>query len=50
MNVIQASISIWTSMEFENFSRIHIFSVLITILMNLFDQLVIGICDPDLKG
>ena len=26
------------------------FSVLITISMNLFDQLVIFICDPDLRG
>ena len=32
------------------FSGIHLFSVLITISMNLFDQLVIVICDLDLKG
>ena len=49
MNVFQASISILTSMEFGNFSRIHLSSVLITISMNLFDQLVIVICDLDLK-
>ena len=29
---------------------IFFFSVLITISMNLFDQLVIVICDPDLRG
>ena len=38
-------------MEFGNFSGIHFFFlVLITISMNLFDQLVIVICDPDLRG
>ena len=34
----------------EIFSGIHFSSVLIAILMNLFDQLVIVLCDPDLKG
>ena len=37
-------------MEFGNFSGILFFSVLITISMNSFDQLVIVICDPDLRG
>ena len=37
-------------MESGNFSRIHFSSVLITVSMNLFDQLVIVICDPDLRG
>ena len=37
-------------MESGNFSRIHLSSILITISMNLFDQLVIVIYDPDLKG
>ena len=37
-------------MEYENFSGIHFSSVLITISMNLFDQLVIVICNPDLRG
>ena len=50
MNVNQASIYVQISMESENFSGIHFSSVLITISMNLFDQLVIVICDLDLKG
>ena len=33
-------------MESGNFFGIHFSSVLITILMNLFDQLVIVICNP----
>ena len=38
-------------MESRNFFGIHFFfSVLITILMILFDQLVIVISDPDLRG
>ena len=39
-------------MESENFSTIpfFFFSVLITSSMNLFDQLVIVICDLDLRG
>ena len=39
-------------MEFRKFSRLSFFFflVLMTISMNLFDQLVIVICDPDLKG
>ena len=37
-------------MESGNFSGIHFSSVLIIILMNLFDQLVIFIYDPDLRG
>ena len=37
-------------MEFRNFSGIHFSSTLITISMNLFDQLVIVICDPYLRG
>ena len=38
-------------MEFGKFSGIQFFfSILITISMNLFDQLVIVICDPDLIG
>ena len=40
--------------EFQLNMRIFLefifFSVLITISMNLFDQLVIVICDPDLRG
>ena len=32
------------------FSGIHLSSILITISMNLSDQLVIVICDPDLNG
>ena len=50
MNVFQASIYVRTSMESENFSSFHLSLVLITISMNLFDQLVIVICDLDLKG
>ena len=50
MNVFQASIYVLTSMESKNFSGIHLSSVLIKILMNLFDKLVIVICDSDLKG
>ena len=34
----------------EIFSGIHFSSILIAISMNLFDQLVIVICDPHLKG
>ena len=38
-------------MESMNFNGIHFFfSVLITSSMNLFDQLVIVICDPYLRG
>ena len=38
-------------MESGNFFGISFFfSVLITISMNLIDQLVIVICDPDLRG
>ena len=38
-------------MEYENFSGIcFFFPVLITISMNLFYQLVIVICDLDLRG
>ena len=37
-------------MASEIFLGIHLSLVLITISMNLFDQLVIVICDPDLKG
>ena len=38
-------------MESGNFSRLrNYFSVLMTISLNLFDQLVIVICDPDLRG
>ena len=37
-------------MESGNFSEIHFSLVLITISMNLFDQPVIVICDPDLRG
>ena len=37
-------------MESRNFFGIHFSSVLITILMNLLDQLVIVICDPNLRG
>ena len=48
--MFQASIYVGTSMESGNFFRIHLFPVLITILMNLSDQLVIIGCDPDLKG
>ena len=50
MNVFQASIYVLTSMESKNFFGIHLSSVLIKISTNLFDQLVIAICDPDLKG
>ena len=50
MNVNQASIYVQISMESENISGIYFSSVLITISMNLFDQLVIVICDLDLKG
>ena len=50
MNVNQVSIYVRTSMESRNCSGIHFSSVLITISMNLFDQLVIFICDIDLKG
>ena len=32
------------------FYGIHLFLVLITFSVNLFDQLVIIICDPNLKG
>ena len=37
-------------MEYGNYSRIQFSSVLNTISMNLFDQLVIIICDLDLRG
>ena len=37
-------------MKFRNFFGIHLSSVLITISMNLFNQLVIVSCDPNLKG
>ena len=37
-------------MEFENFCGLRFFPVLMTISMNLFDQLVIVICDPNLRG
>ena len=50
MNVFQASIYVWTSMEYGICFGIHSSSVLTTISMNLFDQLVIVMCDPDLKG
>ena len=50
MNVFQASIYVLTLMEFGSFYGINLFPVLITILMNLSDQLVIVICDLDLKG
>ena len=48
--MFQASIFVLNSMESKNFSGIHFFLVLITISMNLFDQLVIVSCDPNLKG
>ena len=50
MNVFQAFFYVRNSMESKNISRIHLFSVLITISMNLPDQLVIVIYDLDLKG
>ena len=37
-------------MKFGNYYGIHFSSVVIEISMKLFDQLVIVICDPDLKG
>ena len=37
-------------MESGNFSGIHFSKTLITISMNLFDQLVIVISDPYLRG
>ena len=37
-------------MESGNYSGLRFFSVLMTMSMNLFDQLVIVICDPDLRG
>ena len=48
--MFQASIFVLNSMESKNFSGIHFFLVLITISMNLFDQLVIVSCDPNLKA
>ena len=37
-------------MKFGNISGIHFSSVLVTISMNLFDQLVIFICKPVMEG
>ena len=50
MTVNQASIYVRTSMEYENFSGIHFSLVLITISMNLFDQLVIVSCNPVMES
>ena len=50
MNVYQALVFVRTSMESGNFSGNHFSSVLITISMNLFDQLVIIICNILMEG
>ena len=50
MNVNRSLNYVRISMESGNFSGIHFSSVLITISMNLFNQLVIVICNPDLRG
>ena len=50
MYINQALISILTSKESRNFSGIHFSSVLITISMNLSDQLLIVICNPVMES
>ena len=37
-------------MKFGNFSGVRFISVLVKISMNLFDQIVIVIDDPDIEG
>ena len=37
-------------MKFGNFSGVRFISVLVIILMNLFDQIVIVIDEPDIEG
>ena len=50
MNVNQSFIYVLTLMESGNFSGINFSSVLVTISMNLFDQLVIVNCNPIIEG
>ena len=50
MNVNKSFIYVLTLMESRNFSGIHSSLVLVTISMNLFDQLVIVSCNLVMEG